>query len=314
MFSKPKLLVSECLGFRACRYDASQVQAPIMDALSPFVEFIKVCPEVAIGLSIPRETLRLTENLDQPKLVLSKTGEDYTDKMNAFSNAFLDKMPKIHGAILKSRSPSCGIKDVKVYHGFGVSSSIGKGVGLFAQSVFNHYPNHPIEEEGRLTNFEIREDFFYKLFTLAEFDEKVHSAYELVQFHSKHKYALMSYQPLKMTELGQVVGAASKKTAGEDIKKYKHLLLELLKDTASIGRNINTLTHLYGYFKDDLKEVEKEHYFHMLELYKTKKIPLSAPISLLHSWALRFENNYLLQQSILNPFPTELRDLYNSGK
>ncbi len=313
MFAKPKLLVSDCLGFKACRYDASQINAPLIQALEPYVEYIRVCPEVAIGLPIPRDSLRLIQDLDHPKLVVSKSGNDLTDDMKNFSNKFLGNLPMVHGFLLKSRSPSCGTKDVKVYHTFGVSSAIGKGKGMFAQEVYNHYPNHPIEEEGRLTNFAIREEYFYKIFTLAEFDESVKTVNDLVKFHTKHKYAMMSYQPLKMTELGQIVAKSNKKTQRNDIEDYKKSLYRLLSETTSIGRNVNTLSHLYGYFKDNLNDLEKEHYFTTLKLYKNQQIPFSVPISIINSWALRFKNDYLLNQSILNPFPKELMNLHDSG-
>ena len=313
MFSKPKLVVSDCLGFRACRYDASQINAPLIRALEPYVDYVRVCPEVSIGLPVPRDSLRLVENLEKPKLVISKSGEDYTDDMKNFSDNFLTKLNDVHGFLLKSRSPSCGTKDVKIYNSYGVSSAIGKGKGLFAQEVYNHYPTHPIEEEGRLTNFAIREEYFYKIFTLAEFDDSVKTISDLIKFHTKHKYAMMSYQPLRMTELGQIVAKSSKQTQRENIKEYKESLYRLLSETTSFGRNVNTLNHLYGYFKNDLNELEKEHYFTTLELYKNQQIPLSVPISIIHSWALRFKNEYLLNQSILNPFPKELMNLQDSG-
>ncbi len=313
MFVKPKILVSDCLGFKACRYDASQINAPLIQALEPFVEYIRVCPEVAIGLPTPRESLRLIEDIEYPKLVISKSGKDLTEKMKNFSNNFIGNISQVHGFLLKSRSPSCGTKDVKIYHTYGVSSAIGKGKGLFAQEVFNYYPTHPIEEEGRLTNFAIREEYFYKIFTLAEYDESVRTVNDLVKFHTKHKYAMMSYQPLRMTELGQIVSKSSKRTQSDDIQEYKESLYQLLSETTSIGRNINTLSHLYGYFKDDLNELEKEHYFTTLELYKNLQIPFSVPISIIYSWALRFKNVYLLNQSILNPFPKELMNLHDSG-
>lgn len=314
MFARPKLIVSECLNFSACRYDGTHINAPIIKQLEPFVDFIKVCPEVAIGFQIPRESLRLIENVEKPELVVSKTGLNVSEKMHHFSDNFLSNLGHVHGFILKSRSPSCGIKDVKVYQAHGKSSAIGKGKGLFANAVLDYFPNHPIEDEGRLTNFDIREAFFYKIFTLAEFDKDVQHMNDLVKFHTRHKYAMMSYQPKKMTELGQILANASKKTFKEDRERYKQKLYDTLLDIPSVGRNINTLTHIYGYFKNELTENEKKHYFDLIEKYRDKKIPYSTPLMLIQSWSNRFNQDYLINQSILNPFPSELLDLYDSGK
>lgn len=315
MYAVPRVLVSECLEFAACRYDGSKSSSSVVKALEPFVEYVKTCPEMAIGLSSPRESLRLIESTEEPKLVFGKTGEDLTQEMTSFSKGFVKSLGQIHGAILKSRSPSCGTKDVKVYYAHGKSSSMGKGSGLFAKEVLDAYPGYPIEEEGRLTNFEIRESFFYQIFTLAEFDELLTDGTKkkLVAFHTKHKYSMMSYAQSKMTALGRVVANQKKLSIEEQLVAYKEGLIALFEEAPSIGRNINTLTHLYGYFKDDVNELEKDYFFGKLDEYKNHKVPYSVPISILHSWALRFNQEYLLGQSILSPFPAELRDLFDTG-
>ena len=166
---KPKILISKCLGFDNCRYNGAIVQFDLLDKMKDQIEFIPLCPEIEIGLGLPRESLRLIKVPDGIELVQPKSKKYLTYDMKKYSQEILKDISDIDGIILKGRSPSCGIKDVKVYSGMEKSPVIGKSMGLFAAEMEKHFPYLPIEEEGRLTNLIIREHFFTKLYAIFNF-------------------------------------------------------------------------------------------------------------------------------------------------
>lgn len=316
---KPTILISKCIEGEACRYDGSIIKDSFISKLKSYVNIIEVCPEVGIGLSTPRDSLRLIGNGSKINLVCSKTGEDLTEKMINFSNDFfrnIDKS-KIQGVILKGRSPSCGIKDVKLYNSIGKASTINRNnSGIFAQRLMMEFGEIPIEDEGRLTNYNIREKFLTWLY--ANFNyikvEEVKSVNELVKFQSQYKYLLMAYSPSRQKELGKIVGSATKTNISDTIKEYKEVLSKTLATTPRTMRNVNMLLHLLGYFSKDLSKEEKAFFLDTLEKYQNKKVPFSLPLTIIKSWAIRFNNEYLLEQKIFESFPIELVDVTDSGK
>lgn len=192
-FSKPSVIVSKCLEFDACRYNGQLISDGFVRNLQKFVRFIPVCPEVEIGLGIPREPIRIVLKGESLRLQQPATGLDLTKEMTDFAHTYLDALRDVDGFILKSRSPSCGPKDVKVYTEGSIPA--GKNSGLFAQEVLARFSNLAIEDEGRLRNFAIREHFLTKLFTLASFRrvKKQGTMKSLVLFQSENKLLLMSY-------------------------------------------------------------------------------------------------------------------------
>jgi uncharacterized protein YbgA (DUF1722 family)/uncharacterized protein YbbK (DUF523 family) len=312
-YSRPKVLVSKCLNLEACRYDGTMIKAPIIDVMKEYVDLIPVCPELAIGLSSPRDSLRLERINHEVRLIESKTGTDLTDKMVDFSNKYLNGILKnnIHGVILKSRSPSCGINDAKFYIDdrrlpFKVS-------GIFGNAVLEQMPNATIENEGRLLNLDIREHFYTSIFVKAEFDE-VTSMKELVKFQTKHKYLLMAYHQSNQKEMGRLVANKDHLPFYEVLLDYKQYLIESLKEIPKTGKMINVLEHVYGYFKKELSDYEKKHFHSLLKEYKHHKIPVSVILHVLYSWVMRFDEQYLMNQSFFAPFPNELIELIDSGK
>lgn len=187
---KPKILISKCLGFDNCRYDGSIVQFDLLDKMKDQIEFIPLCPEIEIGLGLPRESLRLIKVQDGIELVQPKSKKYLTYDMKKYSQEILKDISDIDGIILKGRSPSCGIKDAKVYSGMEKSPVIGKSMGLFAAEMEKHFPYLPIEEEGRLTNLIIREHFFTKLYAIFNFKKMAQnkSIKKLADYHAKNKY------------------------------------------------------------------------------------------------------------------------------
>ncbi len=316
---KPTILISKCIEGESCRYDGSIIKDSFISKLKSYVNVIEVCPEVGIGLSTPRDSLRLIGNGNEVNLVCSKTGENLTDKMINFSNKFIKNIDKskINGIILKGRSPSCGIKDVKLYNNIGKSSIINRNnSGIFAQKLMTEFGYIPIEDEGRLTNYNIRERFLtwaYANYNYIKVEEKK-SVSELVKFQSQYKYLLMAYSPARQKELGKIVGSATKVNLNDSIIEYKDVLSKTLANSPRPMRNVNMLLHLFGYFSKDLSKEEKAFFLDILEKYQNKKVPFSLPLTIIKSWAIRFNNEYLLEQKIFESFPMELVDVTDSGK
>ncbi|KEK22427.1 YbgA family protein [Bacillus gaemokensis] len=315
-FAKPTVVVSKCLEFEACRYNGDMIHDTTIRNLKPLVTFIPVCPEVEIGLDIPRETVRIVEKDGIHKLIQPSTKEDMTEKMKQFSDQFLSALPDVDGFILKNRSPSCGTRDVKIYSGYERAPVKGKGAGLFGSAVLKNFSQAAIEEEGRLSNFIIREHFFTRLFTTAHFKTIKHkkSLKELVSFQSDHKYLFMAYNQMKQKELGRIIANHGKDNLESIFENYEKTLYELLNRTPRYTSNINVCQHIFGYFKNDLKQQEKEHFLTLLQKYAEKKMPLSNLLVVLKSWALRFEEHYLLRQTYFEPYPEALIEISDSGK
>ena len=315
-FVKPTVVVSKCLEFEACRYNGDVISDATVRNLQPFVTYIPVCPDVEIGFVIQRETIRIVEENGMKKLVQPTTKEDVTEKMQQFSDTFLSSLRHIDGFILKSRSPSCGTRDVKFYAGLEKAPARGKGAGVFGGAVLEKFSHIAVEEEGRLSNFIIREHFFTKLFTISYFKEikRNKNMKDLVSFQSDNKYLFMAYNQTKQKELGRIIANQEKLSLEEVFENYEQTLYELLKRTPRYTSNINVCQHIFGYFKKDLKKEEKEHFLTLLHKYAEKKIPLSNLLVVLKAWALRFEENYLLRQTYFEPYPEALVEISDSGK
>lgn len=287
-----------------------------VDKLKDYVEYKTVCPEVEIGLGIPRDTLRLVLEKDKIILYQPATGKEYTKQMDEYSIKCLDSLEEVDGFILKGRSPSCGIKDVKVYLGKEKTTGAIKGVGIFASQVMKKYPLLAIEEEGRLTNFRVREHFLTKIYIMFKFREvqKAKSMVTLVKFQSDNKYLLMAYSQKEQKLLGNIVGNHDKRSIDEIIDDYKNHLGYAFIRIPRFSNYINSLMHILGYFSDKLSVNEKKFILGTFQKYKIGKMPLSVPINLLKSYAIKYEQSYLLEQSIWEPYPEDLMDLSDSGK
>lgn len=313
---KPKVIVSRCLGFEKCRYNAQTIPDDFVEDLKDYVEYITVCPEVEIGLGIPREPIRLILEDDNLELYQPATDTVYTEKMNSYSIEKLEEIEDVDGFILKGRSPSCGIKDVKVYNGRGKAPNVGKDIGIFARHVIDRYPYLAIEEEGRLTNLKIREHFLTKLYTMKKFKRVVRSKSmsELVKFHSKNKYLITAYSQNQLRKLGRIVANHDKRPFEYVANEYRNELGIALSDVPKCTNYINSFMHIFGYFSDSLSSKEKEFVLDSFNKYREDKVLLSVPVNILRSYVLRYEQDYLLDQSIWSPFPEGLLDTSDTGK
>lgn len=311
---KPTVLISKCIEFDHCRYDGSMIASDFVKKIKPFIQFVTVCPEMEIGLGVPRKSLRLVQEKQRTRLVQPDTDRDVTDEMIDFAQHFLSEQSKIHGVILKSRSPSCGIKDVKLYAASKNAAPVKRIAGLFGEQVMQQL-NCLVETEGRLRNIIIQEHFLASIFTLADFEtvrnnEKIA---DLVHFHAKNKFLFMAYNQKLMREMGNIAANREKKSVKLVLQYYEQLLYDLFAMSPSHKTTINVLLHLFGFVSDELSNSEKEFFLDLIEKYKAEKIALSALTQVLKSWAVRFAEPYLSQQTFFSPFPEELLEEHSSA-
>jgi uncharacterized protein YbgA (DUF1722 family)/uncharacterized protein YbbK (DUF523 family) len=316
VFPKPRIVISKCIGFDPCRYNGEIVQDKFVRHLEPHVEFVCVCPEVEIGLGTPRAPVRVVSSDKSFKLIQPASGLDVSDKMRDFSRRFLDGLAEVDGFILKNRSPSCGFTDVKVYSGPEKGASIGKTAGFFGGAVQEKFGDRAIEDEGRLKNLSIREHFLTRIFAFARFRTLQQSAsmQSLVRFHAANKLLLMAYSQTKMRELGRIVANSDRKRIGTVLELYGKCFREAFHKSPRHASPINVLMHTLGYFKKELSTREKRHFLEMLEAYRHGRIPLSSAVSILRSWVMRFETEYLFGQTFFTPFPEDLMALDDSRR
>ncbi len=314
MEEKPRVLVSKCIEFAACRYNGQRITSHEVKALAPFVEFIPVCPEVAVGLGVPRDAVRLIDAEGKIRLIQSESGTDHTEAMEAFTASFLKELQSVDGCILKGRSPTCGIGSVKVYPSAGkVRQLYSKGTGLFGQAVLDTFPEIPVEDEGRLNNLRLREHFFTALFTLHRFNRLPVKMGALVDFHSNNKYLFMSYSQRLLKESGRITANHDSLEAAEVFSRYRRVLSEMFQSLPGIQNNVNVLQHLLGYVTKEITREERSYFLETLDQYRSLRLPLSAVTSLLRSWVIRFDTGYLARQTYFQPFPKELQRIFDSS-
>jgi uncharacterized protein YbgA (DUF1722 family)/uncharacterized protein YbbK (DUF523 family) len=309
-FEKPIIVSSKCIEFEPCRYNALIISSKVVENLKEYAIFHPVCPEVEIGLGIPRDPVRLVRDKENTSLLQPSTGSDLTRKMNDFSDEFLINLKDVDGFILKNRSPSCGIKNVKRYYGLENAGAVRDGVGLFAQMVINKFPHLPLEDEGRLRNLIIRENFLTKIFTLADFRKiKIEGSFpDMIEFHTRNKLLLLAFNQEIARKMGKLLSDG--KVSLEGVKNdYGKLLVHLLSDDPHVSSNINVLMHALGYFSKELSSLEKSFFLDNLEKYREGRIPLLVNINLIKSWILRFNVEYLDKQTFFQPYPEDLMQI-----
>ena len=315
-YPKPKVVVSKCLGFAACRFNGQTISDEFAGKLGKWVEYAPVCPEVEIGLGIPREAVRLVEQKGRLALLQPGTGRDATAPMRQFCREYLGSLGEVDGFLLKSRSPSCGPVDVKIYSSTAKGASSRRGAGMFGAAVAEYHPNAAVEHEGRVKNFQIREHFLTKLFTLARFRQARGQGgmAALTDFHARHKLLFMAYNQTGMRELGRIAANPERLALPEVFALYAQALDRVLIQGARRPSNINALMHGAGYFKKQIGAAEKALFNQMLERYRAGKIPLSALQALVRSYIVRFDEKYLDSQVYFSPYPEDLVEISDSGK
>lgn len=316
VFAKPRVVISKCLTFDACRYNGQKIEDSFVSRLVPHIDVVTVCPEVEIGLGIPRDPIRLVRQAKTLHLRQPATGRDVTQAMSAFAERFLHSLANVDGFILKSRSPTCGIKDVKLYPSVVARTAGNRTAGLFGDRVLTRFPQAAIEDEGRLRNFRIREHFLTKLFTIAQFRQVKNnpSIKAMIAFHAANKFLMMAYHQEAMRELGRRVAKAQVKQMEKFLEDYQGGLNRVFSKMARATSHINVLMHAMGHFSDQLNNREKKYFLDVLEDYRAGRVPLSQAIGIMQSWIVRFDASYLAQQTYFQPYPMELVEITDSGK
>lgn len=314
--AKPIVVVSKCLGFAACRYNGLTIPSEVVDRLAPFVRFLPVCPEVEIGLGVPRAPIRVVERANERRLLQPTTGLDVTEKMLSFATAFLNSLDEVHGFVLKGRSPSCGIKDVRIFSSADNPMPVGKGSGFFGAAVLARFGFLPGEDEGRLSNFRLREHFLTHLFATARFQQvKARGQMgALVEFHSRQKLLLMGYSQKHLWEMGRLVANRDKRPLAVLLAEYERLLHGAFARPARKPSMVNVLMHALGYFSPQLGAKEKAFFLDTLTQFRQGQAPLSVPIAVIKAWIARFGQPYLESQFFFNPYPEALVGISDSGK
>jgi uncharacterized protein YbgA (DUF1722 family)/uncharacterized protein YbbK (DUF523 family) len=302
--------VSSCLLGEKVRYDGGHKHDRyITDLLGCWFRLVPVCPEVGCGLPVPRESMRLEGDPAAPRLVTGRTRIDLTERMLAFCREKVRELETedLSGFIFKKGSPSSGLFRVKVYRGKGAPYAGGRG--LFAAAVAGHFLRLPLEEEGRLHDPAIRENFIERVITYRRWKDFLRndgSPGGLVTFHTSHKLLLMAHSPDHYRRMGKLVAAAGQMERTALMEGYEGLLMEAMALHATVKKNTNVLSHIMGYFKKRLSPGEKRELVEVIGRYHDRMVPLIVPVTLLRHYVRIFEEPYLARQVYLEPHPAEL--------
>lgn len=310
MNDKIKVGVSSCLLGNKVRYDGGHKHDRyITDILGSYFDFVAVCPEVECGLSIPRETMRLVGDLEKPRLVTTRTGIDHTQKMLDFCNRRVKELERenLCGFIFKKDSPSSGLHRVKVFGKSGQSQK--KGRGLFAAALVDNFPLLPVEEEGRLHDAPLRENFIENVFCYKRWQDFLNDSPDykkLINFHARHKLQLMAHSPKHLSKMGKLVAAGKQTPKQELLDNYQANLMEAMGLKATVKKNVNVLYHIMGYFKKKIVTDEKAEMISLIESYHDQTVPLIVPLTLVNHFIRKYDIDYLKNQYYLEPHPAEL--------
>ncbi len=308
---KIKIGISSCLLGNSVRYDGGhKLDRFLRDTLGQYVEYVPICPEVECGMGIPREAMRLEGKMDAPRLVTRRTREDKTDMMVRWAKMRVAELvaENLCGFIFKSDSPSSGMERVKVYDDKGMPAKTG--VGIFAGIFMEHYPLLPVEEEGRLHDTDLRENFIERIFTLKRWREirNVKSSRgALVDFHTRHKLLLLSHSTKLYQAMGKLVASQKSLSMQDFFLQYEALLMEAVKLKTTPKKNVNVLQHMMGYFKEQLSADEKKELLEIIDNYQKGFLPLIVPLTLISHYVRKYDQPYLREQIYLNPHPLELQ-------
>ena len=303
--------VSTCLLGEKVRYDGGHKHDRyITQTLGRYFRFVPVCPEAECGLGIPREAMHLTGDVDAPRLVTNKTGVDLTDKMRSWSAVRCEQLAaeNLCGFIFKKGSPSSGLFRVKVYDAKG--PPVSRGRGLFAAAFTEYFPRIPVEEEGRLQDPGLRENFIERVFALKRWREALaeeKNIGHLVAFHTYEKLLLMAHSPSHYRTMGRLVAQGKSMDIADLYDRYEKLLMGALQLKATAAKHTNVLMHVLGYFKKQLSGDEKREVLELIENYRRQQVPLIVPVTLMNHFVRKYAEPYLAGQTYLNPHPLDLQ-------
>ena len=310
---KIRLGISACLLGEPVRFDGGHKSDRfIRDTLGKYVEFVPVCPEAECGLGVPREAMRLVGDPEAPRLMTVRTKVDHTERLKTWARKRVGELEQedLRGFIFKSKSPSSGMERVKVYPEPAQGSPVTRGVGLFARIFMERFPLLPVEDEERLHDPVLRENFIQRLFGLQRWRDLLASEPnlgDLVDFHTRHQLLILAHSPNHYRELGRLVARAQEIPLQELYEHYQSRLMEALRLKTTPKKNTHVLQHLMGYFKQDLTSDEKQELREVIDHYHRGYVPLMAPITLINHYVRKYNQPFLKAQFYLRPHPVELQ-------
>ncbi len=308
--NKIKLGISSCLLGNKVRYDGGhKLDHFLVDTLGRYVDWVPICPEVECGLPVPREAMHLAGDPESPRLVTIRSGTDHTARMQRWARRRIAELEEagLCGFVFKARSPSSGMRGVKIYNEAGMPYATGSGI--FAHVFMKQFPLLPVEDEGRMHDPGLRENFIERVFVYRQWQEYKKndgSLRGIVEFHTDHKYMMMAHSQKHYSALGKMVAAAKKMKRDELHATYQGTLMEGLQFLATAKKNTNVLQHMAGYFKDRLSAEERQELQEVITNYHDGLVPLIVPVTLLKHYVQKYREAYLGRQLYLNPHPLEL--------
>jgi len=307
--SKIILGVSSCLMGNTVRHDGGHKRnVYIMSTLAEYFDFRTYCPEMAIGLGVPRPTIRLTRSETGVRLTDSdNTGMDLTDAMKKWSGQATEGMRDLSGFILKNNSPSCGMERVRVYDGNGAPTR--DGVGLFASALMEAMPWLPVEEEGRLNDPMLRENFIERVFVYYRWQRLIEGGLtvsSLMEFHKRHKFILLAHNEEEYRKLGPLIAGVNNDNLQQVADEYLLRLMKSLSARSSRKRHTNVLMHVMGFLKNKIDSDDKQEMIEVMDSYRLGQVPLIVPVTLMRHHLRRFPDDYISSQYYMNPYPEEL--------
>jgi uncharacterized protein YbgA (DUF1722 family)/uncharacterized protein YbbK (DUF523 family) len=309
MTNKIKIGISRCLLGQAVRFDGGHKKDNyVTQLLANYFALEGTCPEVESGLPIPRPTIRLVGDANSPTLVeVLKPEIDHTDRLTDFSAGKVKELDHLSGFILKSKSPTCGMERVKVYQEAPKQPLLGQG--LFARALLSRYPLMPVEEEGRLNDYGLRENFIERIFVYHRWRTLICegvTAKALLALHSAHKLTLLAHNQATYRELGKELADLKNTNMNDFASSYICRFMDAMKKIATRKNHTNVLMHIQGYFKDFIDAGDKEDLRETIESYRLGLLPLIVPLTLLKHHLRKFPDDYLLKQHYLFPYPEEM--------
>ncbi|UTW04344.1 DUF1722 domain-containing protein [Amphritea atlantica] len=317
--------ISACVMGEEVRFNGGHSQSRIcQNQLAKHFKFQPFCPEVAAGFGIPRPTMRLTGDPANPTLIFSKppsenAGDpekdpgnpqlhDLSKQLTDACQPMLDRCEQLDGFILKKDSPSCGMERVKIYQPSGHPHE-ERGAGLFARELMQRYPNLPIEEDGRLNDAQLRENFVMRVFAHHNFRTEVAgqpSFHNLLQFHSSYKYLLMAHNQTAYRELGKMLAVAHNEPLDALLKTYQQQFMSAINTPASRGSHCNVMQHIMGYLKQSVESSARQDILNVFEQYRLGEVNLITPMTLLSHYINQNGSEYIRAQRYLEPYPPHL--------
>lgn len=304
--------ISQCLLGDNVRYDGSHKHSKICtELLAKHFDFTAVCPEMGIGMGTPREAIHLRGNLhdDAVRAVGNRTSSlDVTEKLENHGREKAHELQHLCGYIFMGRSPSCGLGNITVHHENG-NPQERHTLGIYARAFTQQHPLLPVEEEGRLRNNRLCENFVARVYAFRRWRDMVDSGLtpaKLQDFHARHKYLLMSHRNESYRHLGHLVAMAHQRSTATVAREYLHEFMMTLKIVSNTKTHANVLQHLLGYLKKDMDAASKQELLQLVDEYRCGRIPLIAPLTLLKHHLQKHPNTYLLRQIYLEPHPPGL--------